>query len=79
MKIEKPEDRLLDLYGISKSEAKMYWSATTYRSVLSDKIEKSKKLQAKLLLAPMLQREQGRIERIGKAIAHNYGLLKEIE
>jgi len=76
---ETVEDKLLDLYGISIAEAKYYWSDTLYINVLKQKITMAKKLQKKLLDAPLMTKDRNRINRIGKSITHNYMLLKEIE
>ena len=79
MKVEKITDKLKDLYGIDKDVAKVYWRASLYVDVLKDKLERAKKLQAKLMEEPMMKRDTNRIGRIGNAIAHCTMLLKEIQ
>ena len=74
----KIEDKLLDLYGISQAEATFYWKDLMYVEALRDKVDKAKKLQAKLLKAPMMKRDISRIKRIGDAIVHNNMLISEV-
>lgn len=74
----KPEDKLLDLYGISQAEAVYYWHDKLYTEVLKDKIEKAKKLQGKLMNMSMLKKDTARIKRIGDDIAANSNLLREV-
>ena len=78
MSEESINKRLLDIYGISSSEAAYYWKDMTYIEALRSKIEKAKKLQAKLLKVPMMKRDISRIKRIGDAIVHNNMLISEV-
>ncbi len=74
----KIEDKLLDLYGISKAEAKHYWFATSYIGVLKDKVCKAERLKKKLVDSPMMTRDNLRIARLTKAINFNEELLLEV-
>ena len=79
MKYHKTEDRLLDLYGISKAEARFHWNAKIYNEVLKSKIKMAQKLQSKLLDYPLKSKDSARIKRIGDAVVFNQELLKEVE
>ena len=74
----KTKDQLLDLYGISKAEARHYWQATLYVDVLRDKIAKANKLMSKLIDVDMLIRDSQRIKRIDDSITFNLVLLDEV-
>ena len=78
MSEESINKRLLDIYGISSSEATYYWKDLMYVEALRDKVEKAKKLQSKLLKVPMMKRDISRIKRIGDAIVHNNMLINEV-
>ena len=78
MSEESINKRLLDIYGISASEATYYWKDMTYIEALRNKIDKATKLQKKLMDMPMLKRDSQRIKMIGEDIARNNLLLKEI-
>ena len=78
MKKKKIENKLIDLYGISKAEAKHFWFAKLYVEVLVDKINKGTRLRDKLLEVDMKDRDSARVKRVVDAIAHNRMLLQEV-
>ena len=71
-------DKLLDLYGISFAEAKLYWRDAKYIDVLKDKITKGERLKTKLVDVNMMIRDMEHIKRVSKAIQFNTNLLLEV-
>ncbi len=78
MKYNKIEDQLLDLYDISKIEARLHWQTKLYVDVLKDKIKKATKLNEKLVNIDMMIRDDQRIKRVCDSINFNSMLLEEI-
>ena len=73
------EDKLLDLYGISKAEAKHYWLDAKYIDVLQDKINRATKLKGKLVDVHYTRRDNHRIMRVSKAIDVYEQMLEEMK
>ncbi len=68
----------LYLYGISRAEARTYWSASLYTHVLRDKIAKADKLVKKLLAVDKMVRDSVRIQAVQKSQSFNQSLLDEV-